>query len=62
VTVTVGGQDAPVQYAGGAQGLVAGLMQVNIQIPAGTEPGDAVPVVLRVGDAFSQIGVTIAVQ
>jgi uncharacterized protein (TIGR03437 family) len=62
VTATVGGQDAPVQYAGGAQGLVAGLMQVNIQIPAGTEPGDAVPVVLRVGDAFSQIGVTIAVQ
>jgi uncharacterized protein (TIGR03437 family) len=61
VTATVGGQDAPVQYAGGAPGLVAGLMQVNVQIPAGIQAGSAVPVVLRVGDAFSPGGVTIAV-
>jgi uncharacterized protein (TIGR03437 family) len=61
VTVTVGGQNAPVRYAGGAPGLVAGLMQVNVQIPAGIQAGNAVPVVLRVGDAFSQSGVTIAV-
>ena len=37
VTVTVGGQDAPVKYAGGAPGLVAGVMQVNVQIPAGIQ-------------------------
>jgi uncharacterized protein (TIGR03437 family) len=35
VTATVGGQNAPVKYAGGAPGLVAGVMQVNVQIPAG---------------------------
>jgi uncharacterized protein (TIGR03437 family) len=62
VTVTVGGQNAPVQYAGGAPGMVAGLMQVNVQIPAGIQAGNAVPVVLRVGDAYSQSGVTIAIR
>ena len=61
VAATVGGQDAPVQYAGGAPGLVAGLMQVNVQIPAGIQAGSAVPVMLRVGGAISQGGVTIAV-
>ena len=62
VTATVGGQDAPVNYVGGAPGLVAGVMQVNVQIPSGIQTGDAVPVVLRVGDAFSQGDVTIAVR
>jgi uncharacterized protein (TIGR03437 family) len=62
VTATVGGQNAQVKYAGGAPGEVAGLMQVNVQIPAGIATGDAVPVVLRVGSASSQGGVTIAVR
>jgi uncharacterized protein (TIGR03437 family) len=62
VTVTVGGQNAPVKYAGGAPGMVAGLMQVNVQIPAGIQTGNAVPVVLRVGDVLSQGGVTISVR
>jgi uncharacterized protein (TIGR03437 family) len=62
VTVTVGGQDAPVKYAGGAPGMVAGLMQVNVQIPAGIQTGNAVQVLLRVGDALSQGAVTIAVR
>jgi uncharacterized protein (TIGR03437 family) len=62
VTVTVGGQSASVKYFGGAPGLVAGLMQVNVQIPAGIQTGDAVPVVLRVGSASSQPGVMIAVH
>jgi uncharacterized protein (TIGR03437 family) len=62
VTATVGGQAAPVTYAGGAPGTVAGLMQVNLQIPAGIQTGNDVPVVLRVGEARSQDGVTIAVR
>jgi uncharacterized protein (TIGR03437 family) len=61
VTVTVGGQNVPAQYAGGAPGLVAGLMQVNVRIPAGIAVGNAVPVVLRVGGAVGQSGVTISV-
>jgi uncharacterized protein (TIGR03437 family) len=60
VTAYVGGQNATVIYAGGAPGLVAGLMQVNVQIPAGIQAGSAVPVALAVGDMGSA-GVTIAV-
>jgi uncharacterized protein (TIGR03437 family) len=62
VTATVGGQNATVIYAGGAPGEVAGLMQTNVQIPAGIATGNSVPVVLRVGSASSQSGVTIAVR
>jgi uncharacterized protein (TIGR03437 family) len=58
----VGFQNAPVKYAGGAPGMVAGLMQVNVQIPAGVQTGNAVPVVLSVGNVSSQVGVTIAVR
>jgi uncharacterized protein (TIGR03437 family) len=65
VTVKVAGQDAVVNYAGAAPGNVAGLMQVNIQIPIlGIQSGAppvAVPVVLRVNGLPSQTAVTIYV-
>jgi uncharacterized protein (TIGR03437 family) len=53
VSVTVGGIPATVQYAGGAPGQVAGLMQLSVQIPKGVQPGGYVPVVLQVGDGFT---------
>ncbi|MBZ5617725.1 MAG: hypothetical protein LAQ69_03160 [Acidobacteriia bacterium] len=56
VGVTVGGIPAFVQYAGGSPGQVAGLMQVNVQIPNGVQPGGYVPVVLQVGDASTTPG------
>jgi uncharacterized protein (TIGR03437 family) len=63
VTVTLGGIPAFVQYAGGAPGQVAGLMQINVQIPAGVQPGGYVPVVLQVGNASTTAGaVWIAVS
>ena len=62
VRVTIGGVDAPVQYAGGAQGLVAGVMQVNVTVPSQVSPGAAVPILLTVGGATGPGGVTIAVQ
>lgn len=62
VTATVGGVAATVQYAGGASGLIAGLLQVNIQIPQGISPGSAVPIVLTVGGISSQANVTIALH
>jgi uncharacterized protein (TIGR03437 family) len=61
VSVTVGGRVAQVQYAGGAPGLVAGVMQINVQIPSGISSGSAVPVMVNVGSALSQAGVTLAV-
>src|SRR5207244_10175020 len=47
VKVTIGGQNATVQFAGGAPASVAGVIQVNEQIPAGTTPGTAVPGVVH---------------
>jgi uncharacterized protein (TIGR03437 family) len=61
VTAMIGGQPAVVQYAGGAPGFVAGLMQVNVIVPANISPGAAVPVFLKLADLQSQGGVTIAV-
>jgi len=62
VRVTVGGIPATIQYAGGAPGQVAGLMQVNVQIPSGVQAGGYVPVVLQVGDRTSSPAVWIAVR
>ena len=61
VKVTIGGQTANVNFAGGAPGSVAGVIQVNAQIPSGITVGAAVPVVVQVGTSNSQPGVTIAV-
>jgi len=51
-----------VQYAGAAPGEIAGLMQINVQIPAGFQPGTAVRIAIWVGNASSQEGVTIALS
>jgi uncharacterized protein (TIGR03437 family) len=61
VTVTIAGINAPVQYAGAAPGLVAGVMQINVQIPDGVPSGPQ-PVIVQVGQAQSQSGVTVAIQ
>ncbi len=62
VAVTIGGEAARVQYAGGVEGQVAGLMMVRVQIPGGVAAGRAVPVQLQVGTAASPGAVTIAVS
>ena len=62
VHAMVGGQPAEVQYAGGAPGIVEGVIQVNLQIPAASQTGAAVPLVLQVGDSVSQPGITLAIQ
>ena len=60
VSVTIGGTPATVLYAGTAPGGVAGFLQVNAVVPSG--PSGSVPIVLNVGNASSQAGVTVAVQ
>jgi uncharacterized protein (TIGR03437 family) len=60
VVVTVGGANAKVTYAGGAPGLVAGVMQINVEIPGGL-PAGAASIVLEIGGIPSPSGVTIAV-
>jgi uncharacterized protein (TIGR03437 family) len=60
VAVTIGGVAAEVKYAGGASGIIAGVMQVNVVVPQGV-PGN-VPVVISVGGSASQPGVTVSVR
>jgi len=62
VTATVGGVPAQVLYAGTSPGIVNGVMQVNVLIPAGAPSGNAVPIVITVGAASTQSGVTLAIQ
>ena len=61
VSVTIDGAPAEVLYAGAAPGLVAGVLQINVRIPANTRTG-SLEVLLHVGDASSQVGATVAVQ
>jgi uncharacterized protein (TIGR03437 family) len=59
--VTVNGQPALYVYAGEAPGLVAGMMQLNVQIPANAPSGD-LPILVSIGGNTSQNGVTVSVQ
>jgi endo-1,4-beta-xylanase len=61
-TVTIGGQNADVQYAGAAPGLVAGVVQVNVVVSASAPSGAAVPVSFSVGGAPSQSTATVTIQ
>ena len=60
VSVLIGDLAGVVQYAGAAPSLVAGVMQINVQVPTGIAASAAVPVVLTVGGVVSP-AVTIAV-
>lgn len=62
ITVTIGGQAATVSYQGAAPGLVAGVMQINAQVPGSVTPGPAVPVVINAGTSTSLNTVTMAVN
>ena len=61
VTVTIGGRTADVVYAGAAPSLVAGLFQMNVKIPEDVPSGN-LDVVVTVGSARSQTGLTVAVR
>ena len=61
VTVTIGGQQADILYAGGAPGLVAGALQVNARIPD-TATSGAASVILRIADTESPPGATLAIR
>lgn len=57
VTASVGGKAATVIYAGSAPGQIAGVMQVEVVIPAGAGTG-AVPVVITSSGA-SSVGASV---
>jgi len=62
VTLTIGGENAQVLYAGNAPGEVVGLVQINAMIPQTLTPGTALPILVTIGGVASQTGVTVAIQ
>lgn len=62
VTVSFGGIDGQVVYVGGAPGLTAGLLQVNVRIPTDAQTGTEVPLTVNIGSASSQRLVTVAIR
>lgn len=62
VIVGINNAGAEILYAGGVPGLSAGIMQLNVRLPEDTLSGDAIPLVVKIGEALSQPGVTVAVR
>jgi uncharacterized protein (TIGR03437 family) len=62
VSVTIGGRPAQVLYRGQAPNFVSGVLQVNVRVPDDAPSGAAVPIVITVGSANSQAGLTLAVR
>lgn len=61
VTAKIGGVTAPVLYAGGAPGIVAGVMQINVKIPA-VAAGAKNALTITVGGVTSQTGLWVATK
>ena len=56
VSATIGGADSlPFQYAGVAPTLIAGAVQINVQVPSGAS-GTALPVVIKIGGVLPSPG------
>jgi uncharacterized protein (TIGR03437 family) len=62
VSVTIGGQDAKVEYEGAAPLEVAGVIQINVDVPLNAITGDAVPVIVKIGNAISQRNLTVSIR
>lgn len=61
MTATIGGREAKVLYYGAAPQQVAGMFQMNVEVPADIPPGNA-EVIVSVGSNRSAAGVTVAVK
>jgi len=60
-SATVNGELANLQYAGSAPGLVYGVCQFNVQLPADL-PAGVQTIIVNVGDSSSQTNVTVFVK
>ena len=60
VTVQIGTQAGTVLYAGAAPGFVSGVLQVNVQLPAGLRGTQ--PLQLRIGSATTPTGINVTIR
>jgi uncharacterized protein (TIGR03437 family) len=61
VSVSIGGTNAIVLYAGSAPTLESGYFQINVSLPSGPQASSAVNLVVTVGDS-SSLAVPISIQ
>jgi uncharacterized protein (TIGR03437 family) len=61
-TVTIGGVNANVWYAGAAPGMVAGVFQINVEVPGAAPTGGGIPIVVTSGGVSSPSAVTVALS
>ena len=61
IQVLIDGQPAPYVYAGEAPAMVAGMMQLNVQVPS-TAPSGDLSITVSIGGNISQSGVTVSVR
>jgi uncharacterized protein (TIGR03437 family) len=62
VSALIGGQTAPILFAGQAPGLIAGATQLNIEVPQNVPEASDDGITIYAGPYVSQASVTIAVQ
>ena len=62
VTATIGGVTATVVYAGAAPTQIAGLTQINIQVPDGLLSDPNTPIALTIGSVTTPAGVTVSIR
>lgn len=62
VSVTIFGLPAKVLYAGAAPGIIAGVLQLNVVVPAGAYPATYDQIVVSIGDYVSPSAVTLTVK
>jgi uncharacterized protein (TIGR03437 family) len=62
VVATVTGLPAAVLYVGAAPGFIAGLTQINVQLPAGATHNFIAPLALTVSGLSTVNGATVAIQ
>lgn len=61
IVVGVGNVGVPILYAGQAPYFISGIAQINVAVPDDVPTG-SVPLTIRVGDNFSQTGLTVEVK
>ena len=62
VVVGIGDMGAELIAAQGVPSAVAGIIQIEARVPPDAPSGAAVPLVIKVGDSFSQAGVWLAIR